>query len=241
MLLKSVKIKHYTACKATAQKISFDNLYPIVFDKPGARLQLVLYISCMKLIRQATEQDAPAMLAIYQPFILNTSITFESLVPTAEAFAGRIKTYLENWPWLVCEIDGQIAGYAYGSRYRERTGYQWCVESSVYVQETFQRSRAGKALYTALLDILKMQGYRNIYAVINLPNEKSVAFHESMGYKWIASYENVGYKLGQWKTVGWWQLIINAYVHKPAAPVPFSEISFDALAPILDSASLLIR
>ncbi|MBL0070185.1 MAG: GNAT family N-acetyltransferase [Chitinophagaceae bacterium] len=70
---------------------------------------------------------------------LNTSFTFETAVPSVEDFAERIKTYLINWPWLVCEMDGKIAGYAYGTRYRERVAYQWCTESSIYMHDDFQR------------------------------------------------------------------------------------------------------
>ncbi|MBL7740772.1 MAG: N-acetyltransferase [Chitinophagaceae bacterium] len=176
-------------------------------------------------IRVAKPSDAKGILDIYAPYIRETSFTFETEVPVEEAFANRISSYLENWPWLVCETEGVIAGYAYGSRYRERAGYQWCVECSVYIHDDHLRTGAGKALYAHLFDILKLQGYRNVYAVINLPNERSVRFHESCGFKWFATYENVGYKLGKWKTVGWWQLILNEYDHEPVPPVKFSELS----------------
>lgn len=181
----------------------------------------------MALIRLATPADAAHIIAIYAPYIRDTSYTFETEVPSVTAFAERIEAYLQHWPWLVCEIDGQVAGYAYGARYRERTGYQWCVESSVYIHDDFQRRGVGDALYTALLALLQQQGYRNVYAVINLPNDKSVAFHEKMGFVYFATYKNVGYKLGRWKNVGWWQCIINAYDHEPAAPVKFSALHTD--------------
>jgi phosphinothricin acetyltransferase len=109
-------------------------------------------------------------------------------------------------------MNGVIAGYAYATRYRERTAYQWSVESSVYIHNDFQRTGIGRVLYDVLLEILKRQGFRNVYAVINLPNDKSVQFHESCGFTWFATYEKVGYKLGRWKDVGWWKLSINDYV-----------------------------
>jgi L-amino acid N-acyltransferase YncA len=174
------------------------------------------------LLRLANEKDAEGILVIYSPYIINTSFTFETGVPSVKEFGDRIKSYLVNWPWLVCEIDGKIAGYAYGSKYRERVGYQWCVECSVYVHDDFKRRGVAKALYTALFEILKQQGYRNVYAVINLPNDSSVQFHEICGFKWFANYENAGYKLGKWKTVGWWQLIINEYSDEPLPPIKFS-------------------
>ena len=175
-------------------------------------------------IRLATPDDAKGILDIYSPYIENTSYTFEGVTPTIEEFADRIEQYLQNWPWLVVESDGIIAGYAYASRYRERIGYQWCCEASIYMHDDFQKKGIGKVLYTSLFEILSRQGYRNVYAVINLPNEKSVVFHESLGFKWFTTYENVGYKLGRWKNVGWWRLILNEFSDEPDAPVHFSEM-----------------
>jgi L-amino acid N-acyltransferase YncA len=192
-------------------------------------------------IRLAGEKDAEGILTIYAPYITGTSFTFEAEVPSTKSFAERITSYLTHWPWLVCEIDGKIAGYAYGSRYRERTGYQWCVECSVYIHDDFIRMGVAKALYTALFDILKLQGYRNVYAVINLPNERSVKFHESCGFKWFVDYENVGYKLGKWKTVGWWQLIINEYNHEPDPPLRFADLDKEPLLSIFRSAERLLK
>lgn len=185
------------------------------------------------IIRLATPSDAAGMLAIYAPYITDTTFTFETEVPSVSAFAERIASYLIYWPWLVCEIDERVAGYAYGSKYRERVGYQWCVECSVYVHDDFMRKGVGKALYTPLFDILKQQGYRNVYAVINLPNDRSVDFHENCGFEWMATYENVGYKLGKWKDVGWWQLTINEYSNEPAPPVKFSELDKNFVKRIL--------
>lgn len=175
-------------------------------------------------VRLATPGDAEALLAIYAPFITDTSLTFETEVPDTTVFAERIRSYLENWPWLVCEIDGKIAGYAYASRYRERAGYQWCVECSVYIDASFQRRGIGRRLYKVLFELLARQGYRNVYAVINLPNDPSVKLHEDCGFSWFANYENVGYKLGKWKTVGWWQLIINPYSSEPLPPIAFRDL-----------------
>jgi len=189
------------------------------------------------LIRLANKNDAEGILSIYAPYITGTSFTFEAEVPSVNSFAERITTYLINWPWLVCEIDGRIAGYAYGSKYRERVGYQWCVECSVYIHDDYQRRGIAKALYTALFEILKIQGYRNVYAVINLPNARSVQLHESCGFKWFATYDNVGYKSGKWKNVGWWQLIINDYSDEPAPPLQFSELDKRIVEKILEKAN----
>ncbi len=178
----------------------------------------------MTNLRLAQPADAKAILSIYAPYIENTSFTFETEVPSTEAFAERISTYLENYPWIVCEINGQIAGYAYAARHRERAAYQWSVESSVYIHDDFQRAGVARALYQSLFELLTYQGFRNVYAVINLPNDKSVAFHEKLGFTYFATYEQVGYKLGKWKNVGWWRLILNEFGDEPAAPVKFREL-----------------
>ena len=194
----------------------------------------------MKVLRLASEKDAKGILAIYAYYIESTSFTFETEVPSVEEFAERIRTYLINWPWLVCEIDGRIAGYAYATKYRERTAYQWCTESSIYIHDDFQKADIGKALYTALFEILKRQGFTNVYAVINLPNEKSVAFHENTGFSYFATYEKVGYKLGQWKNVGWWKLSLNDYGDEPAAPIKFSEMDKIFLPALFANAATLL-
>jgi phosphinothricin acetyltransferase len=187
----------------------------------------------MHSIRPATREDAQAILDIYSPYIDTTSLTFETDQPSLESFAERITNYLHLWPWLVYEQDGIIAGYAYGSRYRERTGYQWCVETSVYVKENLQRKGIATQLYRSLMTILQLQGYRNVYAVVNLPNEKSIRLHEACGFTYLTTYQNVGYKLGQWKHVGWWQLQLNDYSHDPAPPTAFSALPAEAVSALL--------
>jgi L-amino acid N-acyltransferase YncA len=189
----------------------------------------------MTIIRLATPADAKGILDIYAPYITDTSYTFEMEVPSISEFGERIAGYLEHWPWLVCEIDGVIAGYAYGARYRERVAYQWCVESSIYIHDDYLRRGIATALYKALFEIFKRQGYTNVYAVINLPNEKSVTLHEKLGFEYFATYKNVGYKLGEWKNVGWWQLIINDYTYEPEPPVKFSTMNKDSLEALFRS------
>lgn len=195
----------------------------------------------MHTIRVATPADASGILAIYAPYIENTSFTFETEVPSVAAFAERIDHYLQNWPWLVFEVDGRIAGYAYASGYRERVAYQWSVECSVYVHDDHLRAGVAGALYAALFEILKKQGFRNVYAVINLPNQRSVAFHESCGFRYFATYEQVGYKLGQWKNVGWWRLILNEFGKEPEAPVKFAEINKGFLPGLFSAKASMIK
>ena len=195
----------------------------------------------MSSIRIANTDDSESILKIYAPYIENTSYTFETEVPTVDSFRERISSYLQNWPWLVCEIDGVVAGYAYGARHRERVAYQWSIETSVYIHDDYQRRGVARALYTALISILRLQGFRNLYAVINLPNDKSVSFHENLGFEYFATYKNVGYKLGKWKNVGWWQLQLNEYSMEPKPPVRFSEINMKEIGDILETSESLLR
>lgn len=187
----------------------------------------------MVLIRLATPEDAASILEIYGPFILNTAVTFETELPTIANIENRIISYQQDWPWLVCEIDGTIAGYAYATKHRERAAYQWCAESSVYVHENFQQKGIAKALYNALFDILKYQGCRNVYAGITLPNAKSISFHEKFGFSKIADYKNIGYKSGAWHTVSWLELHLNGHSDSPALPVKLPEVDPTFLKTIL--------
>ena len=189
------------------------------------------------IIRVATKDDAAGMLAIYSPFILNSGITQETEVPSVDDFQKRIISNLEERPWLVCEVDGQVAGYAYAGKHRERKGYQWCTEPSVYISEKYFGLGVAEALYTALFDILKLQGYVNAYAVITLPNERSIAFHKKFGFEYLTTYKKIGYKLGQWHDVGWMQYEVNLHKEGPADPIKFSEIDILVINSILKRSS----
>ena len=186
------------------------------------------------MIRQAKPTDTTEILDIYSPYIRDTSITFETEIPSVADLGKRIQSCLENWPWLVFERNGRIAGYAYASRYRERAAYQWSIECSVYIHNDHHRSGIAKALYISLFSILKAQGFTKVYAVINLPNDPSVALHENMGFKYLATYENVGYKLGKWKNVGWWQLQLNDYSDEPPTPIKFSALDNETIRRLLN-------
>src|SRR5262245_23457252 len=116
------------------------------------------------LIKIASKEDAAGMLEIYTPFVVNSGITQETEVPSVEDFQKRILSTLKERPWLVCSVGGQVAGYAYAGKHRDRRGYQWCVESSVYISQNYYGHGIADALYHALFDILRLQGYVNAYA-----------------------------------------------------------------------------
>jgi phosphinothricin acetyltransferase len=178
----------------------------------------------MVQVRVANASDARQILEIYTPYILGTAFTFETEVPSEAEFKERMQKYLHARPWLVCTLDGSVICYVYASGHRERAAYQWCCESSVYTKKDFQGMGIGRELYKVLFLILKMQGYRNIYAGITLPNEPSIKLHEKCGFTHFATYDNIGYKLGEWKNVGWWKLSVNHYDRKPSPPIAFGEM-----------------
>lgn len=155
----------------------------------------------MLVIRQATIIDAEAILDIYKPFIENTAITFEYTVPSIEEFRMRIKPILEHYPYLVCEFNNEVIGYAYAHKFRERAAYDWDIETSVYVNESFHQMGVATKLYTQLLEECTLQGFHNAFAGITLPNIKSENFHAKLGFTSIGVFKNAGFKQGAWHSV----------------------------------------
>ena len=171
------------------------------------------------MIRLATPADGPALAAIYDPVVEKTAISFEIAAPGAAEMQRRVEQILQFAPWLVEaeERDGQVRGYAYASRHRERAAYQWCVDVAVYVGEAHRGQGIGAALYRALFPLLRAQNFYVAHAGITLPNAASVRLHESAGFRPIGIYRGVGYKMGAWHDVGWWQLELQP---RPAHPPP---------------------
>ena len=156
-------------------------------------------------IRTATESDAPALLAIYRPFVETTAVSFETVAPTVDEFAARIAKAVAGWQWLVAESDGRCVGYAYGGLHRERAAYRWSAEVSAYVHRDHRRQGIGRALYARLLDELAQKGYCSAYAAITVPNDSSVALHRCVGFEPIGVFRSVGRKFGRWHDVAWFQ------------------------------------
>ncbi|NQJ07248.1 N-acetyltransferase [Streptococcus suis] len=156
-------------------------------------------------IRSARIEDAADLVAIYAPYVEKTAITFETEVPTVEAFASRIEKTLEKFPYLVAVEEGKIVGYAYASTYYARAAYDWTVEFSVYVQKEARGKGIGNLLYTALEEELTARGFKNFLACITLPNPASIALHEKKGYQQVAHFKKVGYKFGTWHDIVWLQ------------------------------------
>lgn len=192
-------------------------------------------------IRFAAPKDASGILSVYAPFIKDTAVSFETVVPTIAEFEKRIETISESFPYLVCENDGNIVGYAYASAHRERAAYQWSVDLSIYIDPAYHRKRVATALYTALLALLKQQGYHAAFAGITVPNSASESFHKAFGFREVGIFENVGYKLGQWRDVKWMQLDLCEDKSAPDTPLSIRELlQTDLFRIALTAAELLI-
>ena len=174
-------------------------------------------------IRTALPSDGAALAAIYAPYT-ETAITYEYPAPTAEEFSARIAAISAHYPFIVCESDGRALGYAYSHRYRERAAYDWDAELSVYLEQGCTGRGLGRALYGALLDLLKAQGYVSIYGTVSVPNPPSERLHESMGFRLVYTDLKTGWKLGRWRDLAFYRLHLRPYEDAPAPVLPFPEL-----------------
>lgn len=176
-------------------------------------------------ISLAAIQDATQIAEIYRPYVETTPISFEYEAPDAAEIASRMqKVRGAELPWLVAKDGNRVLGYAYATKHKDRAGYQWCVESSVYVALDAHRGGIGRALYTRLFEILRDLGYHNVYAGATLPNEQSEKFHESFGFKEAGRYPNIGFKHGSWHDTVWWYLPLGDNSISPERPRRLDEV-----------------
>jgi phosphinothricin acetyltransferase len=175
-------------------------------------------------VRTATERDGRTLAGIYAPIVEDTHVSFETEPPHAGEMERRIRETTDRLPWLVCEHDGRVVGYAYASPYSDRPAYRWSVDVSVYVDGPWRREGVARGLYESLFEVLRLQGCVNAYAVIALPNPASVGFHETLGFECVGVYERVGYKHGEWHDVGHWGRSLTEPEDPPAPPTPTEEL-----------------
>lgn len=160
-------------------------------------------------IRPATPADAARCAAIYRPFVTESWVSLETEPPDAGEMAARIAAYSASHAWLVAQAPcGAIAGYAYGSPHRNRAAYATSCDVAVYVDPAFARQGVGRALYAALFPLLAARGCHAAFAGIALPNAASIALHERCGFTPVGVYREVGWKMGGWRDVGWWQRLL---------------------------------
>ena len=149
-------------------------------------------------IRLAEVEDARSILEIYAPYVSNTALTLTSKIPTLEQVVQTMLDVKKHYPYLVCCEEGKVVGFAYAFRLRPHEAYRWNADLAIYIDPRFQGMGIATALYTALLQILKSQGFCNLYAVITLPNDASVALHKHFGFKELTVMKQSGFKLGSW-------------------------------------------
>lgn len=168
------------------------------------------------MIRSATANDASALAEIYNHFIRETAVTFEEEPVTAEVMATRLANVLAlDLPWLVLEQNARILGYAYATRWKERSAYRYSVESTIYLAPEMTGQGHGMTLYSALIDALMSRAVHAVIGGISLPNPASIALHEKLGFRPVGSFREVGRKFERWIDVGYWQLLL-----KPETPQP---------------------
>ena len=187
------------------------------------------------MIRTATVRDAAEILEIYKYYIENTAITFECIVPTVEQFANRIENTLKKYPYLVCEQDGEIIGYAYAGPLNVRQAFDWSVECSIYVKAGLQKKGLGRELYSALENALALQNIINLSACIAYPEEEdeylnrnSVQFHSHFGYSMVGEFHKCGYKFGRWYGMVWMEKFIGEH-NEPKSFRVFDDIRAELL------------
>ena len=178
------------------------------------------------------EKDAAGLLAVYAQYI-DTSITFETALPTTEAFTDRIRDIQRAYPYLVLTDGARIAGYAYAHRLRERAAYDWCVELSVYLDRSYTGRGWGRKLYSLLMDLLRLQNVKTAVGCVTVPNAASEALHLGMGFARVGTSPSSGYKNGAWHDVAWFEKPLGPYDVPPAPLLPLSDVDPAAVAAVL--------
>jgi phosphinothricin acetyltransferase len=161
------------------------------------------------VIRPVNIADAQAIADIYNYYVLNTPVTFEEEALGREAMEDRIRAFGSRYPWFVWEEGGEITAYAYAHQWHDRPAYRLSAEDTVYVRHGFERRGIGRTLLGMVVEGLKKQGVHVVMAVIAVPNEGSIALHESLGFKKAGHFSQIGWKMGRWRDVGYWELIID--------------------------------
>ena len=185
------------------------------------------------MIRFAAAKDAAELLEVYAPYVTGTTVSFEYEVPAVEEFRRRVEETSARYPYLVWEEDGALLGYAYAHPYAARPAYQWSAELTVYLRQGVSRRGLGSRLYGALMELLRLQGVRNVYGCVTAENIASVAFHHALGFREAGRFSQVGYKLGRWLDVLWLEKAI-ASGGEPQPLVSFPQVDRDRALAVLE-------
>ena len=193
-------------------------------------------------LRLALPQDAGRLLAVYAPYVLDSTITWEYTVPTRMEMEKRIEAHLaDGFPWLVAEGESGILGYAYAGRMGQRRGFDWDAEISIYLSVDECGKGIGKALYAALLALLAKQGYCNCYALVTHPNPSSESFHKAMGFTQVGLLPKAGYKKGQWVDLCYYTMLICDLPQYPRRPLPLEGLDPNMVQQILNCAAKMVH
>lgn len=185
----------------------------------------------MIALRAATGEDAAAIAAVYAPHVLAGTVSFEEEAPDARAMRGRMAAGHGLYPWIVAtmadpgeDAEAGVMGYAYAGEFSGRRAYRWAVETTIYVADVAQRLGIGRLLYAGLIATLRAQGFTQAIGRIALPNDRSIALHEAVGFRRAGVFREVGYKHGQWIDVGYWQRELSEPGVPPAEPRTFADV-----------------
>lgn len=195
-------------------------------------------------LRAAVPSDMAALGAIYAPYVLETTVSFETSPPDDAERLRIFESRRDSFPWLVAEDAGGILGYACAGRLAARPGYDWAAETTIYLAQNRRGRGVGRALYTALLGLLAAQGYCEAYAIIASPNPESEGFHEKMGFRREGLLTRAGRKLGRVVAVAYWAKTLREDDGAPPPIMPLSalpaaeveRIQQDAMSILLDAA-----
>jgi L-amino acid N-acyltransferase YncA len=175
-------------------------------------------------VRAATADDAAAIASLYAPYVVGSIVSFETQPPDAAEMARRIAEADGLYPWFVACDGEELLGFAYACAFRTRPAYRFTVETTVYVADGAHRRGIGTLLYRTLLPVLEAQGFAQAIAAITLPNEASVRLHEAHGFSQIGTYERVGFKFREWRSVGLWQRALAPLSTRPEEPKPVAMV-----------------
>ena len=184
-------------------------------------------------LRFVRQEDGPALLAIYAQYI-HTPITFEYELPSQAEFDRRIREFSGFYPYLVWEEDGKVLGYAYAHRQFERAAYQWNVEITVYLDQAACGKGLGPRLHRAVLELLRLQGIKSVYAYIIAANTPSRRMCEAMGYTLAATFPTTGFKAGAWQDMCWYLKLLSGFEPDPQPPISVRDLEADLVRQVLE-------
>ncbi|MCL2151066.1 MAG: N-acetyltransferase family protein [Coriobacteriia bacterium] len=194
-------------------------------------------------VRLAEPDDSQAILDIYSPYVRDTTLTFVSTIPTEREIRAKMLQIQRRYPYLVCTIGGKVIGFAYANEMRPHEAYRWNAELSIYLDESYHRRGIATALYTALFQILRTQGFVNLYAVITIPNDPSIALHRHFGFTEIGVHEATGYKFDRWLDTVWMHHRIEGAADpaEHGLPTPMAELRKNDIDNALNLATALLK